>query len=98
MPAERGDQALFSKLFLRIVERFGDAVGVEDQRVSRKKLALANRAFPFFEDPDDCRGGVELFHGAVGPQKQGGQMAAIYVSKPAGLVVVFGKQERSVGA
>jgi hypothetical protein len=59
MPVQRFDQARFSELLTRIVERFGDPIGVEYQHVSREEPMLRHRAIPVFEEPQ---------HGARCPQ------------------------------
>ena len=59
MAAEGVDQAGFAEFVAGFVEGFGDAVGVEDERVAGVDGAFANFAIPFFEDAEDGGGGLE---------------------------------------
>src|SRR5712692_2630028 len=98
MPLQGFDQAIFPKVLSSLVERFGNPIGVEYQRVSGKELALRYRAFPFFEEPQHRASGIELFNGAVAPEEQCREMSTVRIAQPPHLVVVFGKEERGVGA
>jgi hypothetical protein len=44
------NEALFAKLFVGGVVGFGDAVGVEGERVSRVKVAFSDFAIPILEN------------------------------------------------
>ena len=74
MPPQSFGQALFSKFFSRRVEGFGDAVGVEGDRIPAPKPAFPEGAIPFLEESQNGASGVQLFHGsrrrvARGPQR-----------------------------
>src|SRR5712691_9937490 len=98
MPLQGFDQAIFAKVLSSLVERFSNPIGVEYQRVSGKELALGYRAFPVFEQPHYGASGIELFNGAVAPEEQCREMSTVRIAQPPHLVVVFGKEERGVGA
>jgi len=49
MPQKGRDQALGSEFFSGIVERFGHAVGVDRECVSREKQAFVDRTIPSLE-------------------------------------------------
>ena len=66
------DQAGFAEFVAGFVEGFGDAVGVESERVPGAEGALADFAIPFFENAEDGGGGVQTVDGVV----CGGRMSA----------------------
>ena len=51
MPPQRFDEPRFSEFLAGLTERFGYAVGVEYQRISREQSAFLHRAIPFLENP-----------------------------------------------
>src|SRR5690348_14482081 len=91
------DQALFSEFLCSIVERFGDAVRVERERVSRVEPAFPNRAIPFFEESQHGAGGFEPFQSAVAPEEKSGEMPAARVAQAPRAVVILGKEQGGVG-
>src|SRR5713101_721258 len=92
------DEALFAELLVIGVVGFGDAVGVEDQHITRAKLALSNRAIPILENTQHGGGGIEALHGVIAAKEQAREMAAIRVTQVANGVVVFGEEECGEGA
>src|SRR6266568_2123807 len=97
MLSQRFDQALFSEFFSAIVERFGDAVGVERECVSWEELAFPNRAIPFFEESQHRAGGFEPCQSVIAPEEEGGEMPAARVAQAPRAVVILGKEEGGVG-
>jgi hypothetical protein len=91
-------QRALSKLLPGFVIGFGDAVCVEGQRVSRQERALADGAVPFLEEAEQRGGGVKALEGAIGAQDESRQVSAVGVAEALGIVIVFGKEERGVGA
>lgn len=81
MAAEGFDKASFSEFVAGFVEGFGDAVGVEGERVAGAENALVDFAIPFFENAEDSGGGVEAVDGFVAAEDECGQMAAIDVAE-----------------
>src|SRR5579871_2878700 len=77
MAADCFHQALFAEFFVAFIECFGDAVGVEHQRVGEAELVFAERAVPFFEQSEHCAGGTQPDACIVGAQKESRKMAAI---------------------
>src|SRR5436190_17624780 len=65
MPLQGFDEALFSPLLVRVVEGFGDPIGVEHQRVSGEEAALRNRTIPVFEEPHYSAGGFEPLYSST---------------------------------
>jgi hypothetical protein len=61
------DQALVSEFLSRIVERFGDAVGVEYEGVSRAEQAFVDQAIPCLEKAQQGARGIEPFQSAIAP-------------------------------
>ena len=98
METERVEEARLAELFAIVIEGFGDAVGVEGEDVAGSDLAFADFAVPLFENAKDGGGGVEAGDGVVGAEEKRGEMAAIGEAEDAGGVVVFGEEERGVGA
>ncbi len=98
MPPQRFDQALDSEFLASIVERFGDAVGVEHQRVSGEEAAFAYRAIPFFKDSEYRARGFQPFQSVIAPEEKSGEMPAIRISQAARRVVIFRKEERGISA
>jgi hypothetical protein len=95
---ERIDEARFAVFVLGLVERFGDAVGVEDERLAGVDGAFAQFAVPCFEDAEDGGGGLEAVDGIVAPQNERGRMAAIDIAEAAAGNVVVGEEKRGEGA
>jgi hypothetical protein len=92
------DQALFSKFFSGIIERFGHAIGVEYESVSWEEMVLPNGAVPPLGQSQDIAVGFKPFDVATVPEEKGGGVTAIRVPQPLCVVVIFGKEESSVGA
>src|SRR5580704_9266282 len=93
--AEQGfDEAGFAVFVAGLVERFGDAVGVEDEGVAGVDGLFAQFAVPLFEDAEDGGGGVEAVDGIVAAEDERGRMAAVDVAEAAGGNVVVGEKER----
>lgn len=97
-PPKRFEQARFSEFLSGIVERFGDAIGIERERVPRVKATLPYRAVPILEEPQNRFRGRKPFNGVAAAQKKASEMPAIRVAQAPRLVVVLGKEERGVGA
>src|SRR5713101_928586 len=98
MPLQGFDEAVFSEFLLGGVVRFGDAVGVEGERVSWVNLAFSNRTIPILEDSEHGGGGIEPLHSGISAEEKSGEMAAIRVTQPARGVVIFGEEESGEGA
>jgi len=63
MAAKRLDWAALSEFFSGVVERFGSAVGIEQEGVSWEELALFERAIPFLKQSEHSRRRLESFTG-----------------------------------
>src|SRR5580700_10698553 len=98
MPAHALDEALLAEFLALLVERFSDAVGVEHQRIAWRKAALLDSAVPLAEQPEHGSGGRQTIERAVAAQDQPGQMPAVGITEAARSAVVFGKEQRGVGA
>lgn len=94
---ESVDQARFAEFFAVGAERFGDAVGIEDQGVAGTELAFGDGAFPILEDAQDGGGGGKAFEGIVGAEDQRRKVAAVDVAEAARRVVVLGEEESGEG-
>src|SRR5262249_27282645 len=92
------DQALFSELLFSLTKGFGYAVTVEYERVSWRELAFLDRAIPFLEESQNGGRGLQPFKSVIPPEDEGGEMPAIRVTQALRLVIVFGEEQRSVGA
>src|SRR5271165_5403413 len=92
------EEAMFTKLFSVAIEGLRDAVGVKRQRVAREKAGFADGTLPIFEQSEDGGSGFEPIHAVIAADEQRREMAAVGVAQAAGLIVVFGKEERRVGA
>jgi hypothetical protein len=93
--AEQGfDEAGFAVFVAGLVERFGDAVGIENEGVAGVDGLFAQFAVPLFENAEDGGGGVEAVDGIVAAEDECGRMAAIDVAEAAAGNVVVGEEER----
>lgn len=92
--AQGGGEALFAKLFVRGVEGLGDAVSVEGENVSGRKLDFAYVAIPALESANNSGGGFEARKRIVAPQEQCGKMPTISVTQATRGIVVLGKEQR----
>src|SRR5579863_3919316 len=88
MPSDRFDQAVLAEFLFCVIKGFGDAIGVENQRVSRTEAALVNRAIPLLKQADHSAGGIEPLDGASAPQKQHWQVPAVGIAQAPCLVIV----------
>jgi hypothetical protein len=68
--AQGFNQALFAKLFAVRAKSFRDAVGVQGEGVSGKKLTLFDVTFPILESAENRRGGREALEGIIRAQEQ----------------------------
>lgn len=50
MALEGVNQPLLAEFLARFVERFGDAIGVERQRIAGEEMAFSNGAIPILEE------------------------------------------------
>ena len=91
-------QPLLAELLSRVVERLGDAVRVEHEQVAGRELALADRALPIREEPQDGARGARAARACRRPEQQAAQVAAVGVAQALRRVVVLGEEERGVGA
>src|SRR4029077_8425610 len=91
-------QSFFAELFVRIVERFGDPIGVKRENIAGTERSLADHTIPILEQAEDRRGGIEAIHAVVAAQQNGAEMAAVRVSQTAGGLLVFGKKQRGEAA
>lgn len=98
MAAEGFDQAVFAEFVAIFVEGFGDAIGIEGQGVAGVEGALADFAFPFFENAEDGGGGIEAVDRIVTAEDECGRMAAIDIAEAAGGDVIVGEEESGEGA
>ena len=98
MEAERIEKARLAEFFAIGIEGFGDAVGVEGEDVAGGEVTFAYFAVPLFENAEDGGGGVEASDRVVGAEEKRGEVAAIGEAKDARGVVIFGEEERGVGA
>src|SRR5579863_7132681 len=98
MPPQRFNQALLAELLFRTVERFGDAVGVERERVSWKQAPFANRAIPFLEESQHGARGIEPLQSVIAPEKKSAKMPAIGVAQASRSIVIFGEEEGRISA
>jgi len=88
------EQALLAEFFARGTEGFGDAVGIQRERVAGAELAFVKRAIPFSERAHDSGRGREAMDGIVGAEKKWREMAAVGIAEAARGVVEFGEEER----
>src|SRR5246127_4961962 len=89
---------MFSELLPCIIERFGDAVGIECKCIAGKEPAFLDWAIPFFEESHHGTRGIEPFKRVIAAEKKTREMAAIHIAQAPLLVGIFGKEERGVGA
>src|ERR1035437_9610950 len=88
------DEALFAEFFAAIGAGFGDAVGIEQQRVARVQGGRSFGTTPVFEGAQHGGGGVEYFEIAGGAQQQRRTVRAVHVADLARGIVVDGEDER----
>src|SRR5260370_27419154 len=98
MAAEGVEEARLAEFCAIRVEGFGDSVGVEGEDVAGGELAFAELALPLFENTDDGGGGFKARDGVVGTEEKRGEMAAVGVMQEARGVIIFGEEQRGVGA
>ena len=98
MPPQCFDQSFFSKVFSSVIERIGYPIRVECQCVAWKDLKIGNQAVPFPEKSQDSRSGIEPLKTIIAPKENRGVVPTIHVAQAPGFIVVFGKEERGVGA
>ena len=77
---QRRDQAFLTELFIRVVERFRYAIGVERNRISSTERSLAGLAVPLTEESQNGSGGIQAIHFAVAAQQQRAQVTAVRVT------------------
>lgn len=92
------DQALFSKFFACVVERFGYPIGINCEGIPRAEASFVHQAIPIAEQPQYNARGFEPFQSVVAPEEKSWEVATIRISQPSPFVIIFGKKERSVGA
>src|SRR6516225_9385369 len=63
------DQALLAELLARSVGSFGNTIGVKRERVAGVEGGFADRAVPFFEEPEDGGGRVKTLNTIVAAKK-----------------------------
>jgi hypothetical protein len=68
VPSQHFNQPLLTELLSRAVERFGHAVGIEHQQISREQLPLLQQAIPVLEWPQYCRLGNQPLQTTVASQ------------------------------
>jgi hypothetical protein len=95
--AQGSHEAVFAEFIARVVEGFGDAVGVKGKRIARKELRFADGAIPFLEHPEDCGRRVEPLERIVLAEQKSGKMAAVGVAQTARGIVIFGEKKSSEG-
>jgi hypothetical protein len=78
--AEGIDQARLAKLFVGLVEGFGDAVGVEYQSVAGGEVGFAHRTIPGGEEADHRAGGFEAVDGPIAAENERREMAAVGIA------------------
>src|SRR6266404_4392333 len=89
MAAEGVEEARLAEFFTVVIERFGDAVGVEGENIAGREVTFADFAVPLFENAEDGGGGVEACDGVVAAKEKRGKMAAIGETEDTSGVVVF---------
>src|SRR5712664_602714 len=92
------DEALFAEFFVGGVVGFGDAVGVEGERVPWVKLAFSNFAIPILEDSQYSGCGFEPLDSVITAEHKTVEMATIGVAQAARGVVILGEEEGGEGA
>src|ERR1700720_1726841 len=98
MPPQCFDQASLSTVFSSVVERVGYPIRVECQCVAWKELKVGNQAVPLPEKSEDSRRGIKPLKRIIAPKENRGVVSTIHVAQAPGFIVVFGKEERGVGA
>src|SRR5712664_1423947 len=98
MPLQRFNQALLSEFLSGIVERFGHAVGVENQCISGEWLPLLQHAIPILKQTQNRGDGGEPFQSAIAPEEKGGKMPAIRKAQPRRFIVIFSEEKCRVVA
>ena len=95
--AKRVDEALFSKFFARGAEGLCDAIGVEEERVAQRELALREGAIPNLEDTHNGGGGGKALERIIGVQEERRKVTTVGVADTASGVVIFGEEESGEG-
>src|SRR6516225_5851521 len=98
MKAQGFAEPLLTELLPRITHRFGNAVGEEDQSVSRRKLLFLDGAIPFLEKTQHGRRGMQSFHLLIAMKEKRGEVATIRVAQSSCLIVILREEERSIVA
>lgn len=93
MVAKGIDEARLTKFLPGRAERFGDAVGVQNERIAGRELTFGEGTIPIFESAHDGGGGGQTFERIVGAQEKRRKMATVRIAKTARGVVVFGEEE-----
>lgn len=91
------DETLFPKFFASGTEGFRDAIGVENERVARRKLAFGEGTIPLFKGAHDGGGGLEALEGIISAQEEWWKVATVGVTDAAGGVVIFGEEKSGEG-
>src|SRR5713226_1523025 len=70
MPLQGFDEPLLAELLISGVVGFGDAVGVEGERIARTELAFSNFAIPILEDSQYGGRGLQPLDGAIAAKQK----------------------------
>src|SRR5438067_6005 len=96
MPPQGLNQSFFSKFLSVRVERFGDAVGVERERVAGEEMTFADRAIPVLEEAQHSAVGLESHQRIITAKQERGEMPAVRVTQALQLVVIFAKEQAGI--
>ena len=94
--ADEIDEAGFAKFVAGSVVGFGDAVGIDDEKIAGRERKFLRDACPVGGHADHRGSGMEALDGAVDAEKERGVVTAIGILEQAGNVVVDGEEESGV--
>jgi hypothetical protein len=86
------DQALFSKFFACVVERFGYPIGINCEGIPQAEASFVHQAIPIAEQPQYNARGFEPFQSVVAPEEKSWEVATIRISQPSPFVIIFGQK------
>src|SRR6266481_9707265 len=61
-------------------------------------MAFLDRALPFLEEAQNRACGIQPFQSVIPAKQQSGEMATVGVAQALRLIVIFGEEERGIGA
>ncbi len=96
-PSHDIEQSLLAEFLVTLVDRFGDAIGVDGEQIAWEQLHVLSAAGPVAEQTHDgCRGRQSL-HRSISLHDETRKMAAVRVSQSARAIVELRVEQRGVG-